>query len=200
MHESVSKETVRDRVIQTVLILSTLAISWLGMMVVHEFGHVLFGWLGGGIVSRVVLSPLEFSRTEMQKNPHPLFEAWGGALFGSILPLVMALVWRRSRWSAWYVFQFFAGLCLITNGIYLAVVSFIPNAADPGDLMRNGSPQWILVVFGIIAFPLGLFLWNRLGVHFGLGEARGKVNGRVTMAVFALLIVLVLIEAVTYGG
>jgi hypothetical protein len=87
-----------------------------------------------------------------------------------------------------------------SGSIYLAVVSFIPNAADPGDLMRNGSPQWILVVFGIIAFPFGLFLWNRLGVHFGLGEARGKVNGRVTMAVFALLIVLVLIEAVTYGG
>ena len=78
-------------------------------------------------------------------------------------------------------------LCLVTNGIYLAVVSFIPNAADPGDLMRNGSPQWILVAFGTIAFPLGLFLWNRLGVNFGLGQARGKVNGRVAIAVFVLL-------------
>jgi len=170
------------------------------MMVVHEFGHVLFGWLGGGIVARVVLSPLEFSRTDMQKNPHPLFEAWGGALVGSILPLLIAVVFRQFRWPAWYVFQFFAGLCLVTNGIYLAIVSFIPNAADPGDLMRNGSPQWILVAFGIIAFPLGLFLWNRLGIHFGLGNARGKVNGRIAIAVFALLAVLVLVEAVTYAG
>ncbi|HVV73999.1 MAG TPA: hypothetical protein VHI52_21270 [Verrucomicrobiae bacterium] len=197
---NISKATARDRAVQTVLILSTLTISWLGMMVVHEFGHVVFGWLGGGIVARVVLSPLEFSRTEMQKNPHPLFEAWGGALVGSILPLLIALVFRRFRLPAWYVFQFFAGLCLITNGIYLAVVSFIPNAADPGDLMRNGSPQWILVVFGIITFPLGLFLWNGLGVHFGLGDARGKVNGRVAIAVFALLVALVLVEAVTYTG
>ncbi len=197
---NVSKATARDRTVQTVLIFSTLAISWLGMMVVHEFGHVLFGWLGGGSVARVVLSPLEFSRTEMQKNPRPLFEAWGGALVGSILPLMIAGVWRRFRWPAWYVFQFFAGLCLITNGIYLAVVSFIPNAADPGDLMRNGSPQWILVGFGIISFPLGLFLWNRLGMHFGLGDARGKVNGRVAMAVFALLVALAIIEALTYAG
>jgi hypothetical protein len=191
---------IRDRAAQAVLIFCTLAISWLGMMVVHEFGHVLFGWLSGGIVARVVLSPLEFSRTDMQKNPHPLFEAWGGAIVGSVLPLMTSLLWRRFRWPAWYVFQFFAGFCLIANGIYLAVVSFIPNAADPGDMMRNGSPQWILVVFGAIAFPLGLFLWNGLGVQFGLGDARGKVGGRVAVSVFVLLLVLVFAEVLTYAG
>jgi len=52
------------------------------MMVVHEFGHVLFAWSSGGAVSRVVLSPLEFSRTDLQKNLHPLFVASGWALVG----------------------------------------------------------------------------------------------------------------------
>jgi hypothetical protein len=192
--------TIRDRSIQTVLIFSTLAISWLGMMVVHEFGHVLFGWVSGGIVSRVVLSPFEFSRTDMQNNPHPLLESWGGALMGSILPLLIWLLWRRFCWPAWYVFQFFAGFCLVANGIYLAVVSFIPNAADPGDMMRNGSRQWILVAFGVIAFPVGPFLWNRLGIHFGLSNAKGKVSGRVAIVIFAALVALVLIEALTYAG
>jgi len=183
-----------------VLICSTLAISWLGMMVVHEFGHVLFGWVSGGIVARVVVSPFECSRTDMQKNPHPLFEAWGGALVGSVLPFVVSILWRWLRWPAWYFFQFFAGLCLITNGVYLALVSFIPNAADPGDIMQNGSPQWILVVFGLIAFPIGLFLWNGLGIHFGFGIARGKANSRVAVTVFVALLLLVIIEEITYAG
>src|ERR1044071_1688529 len=170
------------------------------MMVVHEFGHVLFAWMSGGHVARVVLSPLEFSRTDMQRNPHPLFVAWGGALVGSILPLLLSLIWRRLRWPGWYVFQFFAGYCLVANGIHLGVVSFIANSADPSEMMSNGSPQWVLTVFGITAFPLGLFLWNRLGTHFGMGESRGKVSGRIAFAVFTALFTLVVVEVVTYAG
>jgi len=151
-------------------------------------------------VARVVLSPIEFSRTDLQKNPNPLLVVWGGPLVGSILPIIISVLWRRLRWPGWYVLQFFAGLCLITNGVYLTVVSFIPNAADPCEMMRNGSPQLTLVAFGMITFPLGLFLWNRLGVHFGLGDARGKVNGRVAIAVFVMLVALVITEALTYAG
>src|SRR5437899_1075551 len=73
----------QGRAIQLLLIASTLAVSWLGMMVVHEFGHVLFAWLSGGTVARVVLSPLEFSRTDLEKNQHPLFVAWGARLLVS---------------------------------------------------------------------------------------------------------------------
>jgi hypothetical protein len=35
------------RVHQIVLIVSTLVFSWLGMMAVHEAGHVLAAWLTG---------------------------------------------------------------------------------------------------------------------------------------------------------
>ena len=56
--------------------------SWLGMMVIHEIGRVLLAWSSGGAVSRVVLGPLAFSRSELPKNPHPLFVASGGALVG----------------------------------------------------------------------------------------------------------------------
>src|ERR1043166_7017469 len=132
---SVSAARVRDRTLQFVLIVSTLAISWLGMMVVHEFGHVLFGWSSGARVARVSLSPLEFSRTDMQKYPHALFVAWGGALIGSVLPRFVSRSWCRLQWPAWFVIRFFAGFCLVANGIYLGVVSFIPNAADPGDMI-----------------------------------------------------------------
>src|SRR3954447_26780702 len=116
------------RALQIILIVSTLGLSWLGMMVVHEFGHVLFAWMSGGSVARVVLSPLEFSRTELQINPHPLFVAAGGAVVGVILPVMVSGAWRIRRWPGWYVFQFFTGFCLVANGIYIGVVSFIPNA------------------------------------------------------------------------
>ena len=33
--------TVRERSFQAALIISTLALAWLGMMADHEFGHVL---------------------------------------------------------------------------------------------------------------------------------------------------------------
>ncbi len=50
----------QDRIFQLLLVVSTLALSWLGMMVVHEFGHAALAWLSGGSVARVVLGPLEF--------------------------------------------------------------------------------------------------------------------------------------------
>src|SRR5204863_7593615 len=116
------------------------------------------------------------------------------------IPPLISMLWRHLRWPAWYVLQFFAGFCLVANGVYLGVVSFVPNAADPGDLMREGCPQWVLVTFGIMAFPLGLFVWNGLGSHFGLGEARGKVSARVALTVFTVLLALVGIELLTYAG
>src|SRR3954451_16268416 len=43
---------------QVVLISSLLPLSWLGMMAVHEAGHVVAAWLTGGKIVRVVLYPL----------------------------------------------------------------------------------------------------------------------------------------------
>ena len=56
-----------------VLIVATGALSWLAMMIVHEFGHVLHAWFSGANVVKVVLHPLAISRTDVAPNPHPLF-------------------------------------------------------------------------------------------------------------------------------
>jgi len=181
------------RLFQTLLILSILLVSWLGMMIVHEFGHVLAAWVSGGTVARVVLHPLEFSRTDLALNPHPLFVASGGAVIGTVLPLCLLWVAKWKRLSVAYLFQFFAGLCLIANGIYLSVASFL-RAADAGDLMRYGTPQWILILFGFVTVPWGIFLWNNLGPHFGLGAAGGRVSQRTAMGTFILLIFVIVIE------
>ena len=66
------------RFFQAFLILSLVCLSWLGMMVVHECGHALNGWLSGGTVTGVLLHPLMISMTQVYPNPHPNFERWGG--------------------------------------------------------------------------------------------------------------------------
>src|SRR5260221_11134141 len=73
---------------QVLLILSFITFSWLGFMVVHEFGHVFAAWLTGGSVSRVFLHPLQISWTPLAHNPHPRIVAWGGPVFGSLAPPV----------------------------------------------------------------------------------------------------------------
>ena len=64
------------------LVVAVFVVSWLGMMWVHELGHVVNAWLCGGHVERVVLHPLRFSRTDLLVNPHPLVvrgAGWCGA-------------------------------------------------------------------------------------------------------------------------
>ena len=49
---------------------------------------------------------------------------------------------------------------------------------DAGDLLRYGAPRWSLIAFGLACVPCGLYLWHGLGPHYGLGEAKGRVDRR----------------------
>ena len=145
------------------------AASWLGMMVVHESGHVLHAWFSGGRVARVVLHPLVFSRTDLSENPHPLFVAWGGVVWGCVLPLVLAAVGRACRFRFAFLIRFFAGLCLVANGAYLATSLLMP-VGDSEDLLTLGAPLWTLVGAGAFMAAGGFAMWNRIGVEFGFGD------------------------------
>jgi len=79
------------------------------------------------------------------------------------------------------------------HGIYLGVLSFM-NAADAGDLMRHGTPHWVLVLFGFVTVPLGFLLWNGLGPHYGLGQSAGEVSRRDAIVTFILLLAVIIIE------
>src|SRR5947208_3221822 len=128
--------TAMHRVFQGLLVASVVAFSWFAMMAVHEFGHVLHAWFTGGRVSRVVLNPLEFSRTDVSLNPDPLFVAWGGAVWGVLIPLVVFLAARHLVPRYAYLAQFFAGFCLVANGAYLLGAALLP-AADAEGLLRH---------------------------------------------------------------
>src|SRR5262245_54979274 len=177
------------RLPQVMLIASTLLGSWLGMQAVHESGHVLAARLSGGRVARVVLYPLTISRTDLAENPSPLLVVWAGPLLGAALPLAMWAVGAALRLPGVYVLRFFAGLCLLANGLYIAVGSF-DRVGDCGVMLRHGSEAWQLWLFGAATAPFGLWLWHRQGPHFGLGQARGRVDRRVAYASLGICIAL----------
>ncbi len=184
----------RRRAYQVLLIASFLPLCWLGMLVVHELGHVMGAFITGGRVSQVVLYPLELSRTDLAHNPRPGIVAWSGPLIGVLLPLVLLALFRLARLPGQYLARFFAGFCLIANGAYLGGGAW-SGAGDAGDLLRTGTPFGILIAFGVVTVPAGLFLWHGLGESFGLGQARGRVDSRAALLSFGLLVLTVVVLA-----
>jgi hypothetical protein len=185
-----------ERFVQFILMVSILCLSWLGMMIVHESGHVLMAWAGGERIGKVVLHPLAISRTDTSHERHPLLVIWGGAVLGSLIPLCAWALVKVFRLRFVYLFQFFAGFCLIANGCYPGVGTFF-NVGDAGDLARYGCHRWLMLLFGLVCVPTGLFLWNGLGPHFGLGEAGGKVDRKAALATLGLVLVIVIVEVLT---
>ena len=96
-----------------------LILSWFGMQAVHESGHVVAAWASGGRVDRVVLVPWSISRTDLAFNPLPLIVAWGGPLVGTLAPLAAWLMTRVLHLPGRFLLRFFAGFCLVANGVYI---------------------------------------------------------------------------------
>ncbi|QOV88882.1 hypothetical protein [Humisphaera borealis] len=135
--------------------------SWLAFLAVHELGHVLHALWSGATGIRVDLPLFGFSRTNIASNPSPLFVAWGGVIWGTLLPLLLLLVIPRRWFTTRRYCQAFAGLCLIGNGAYLGI-GWIDRVGDAGDLMRRGTSHWVLVSAGLPMVTLGLWQWHRL--------------------------------------
>ncbi len=179
---------------QVILIATFIPFCWLAFMAVHELGHVVAGWSTGGTVTKVVVHPLAISRTDVSPNPHPLIVVWAGPLLGVILPMVIWGIFWAAKLPGDYLARFFAGFCLIANGAYIAAGSF-GQIADAGDMLRHGSPIWLLWLFGFVSVPIGLLLWHGLGPKFGLGNASGQVDPWAAFISLAMLVILVVATA-----
>ncbi|MAT13882.1 MAG: hypothetical protein CMJ46_01270 [Planctomyces sp.] len=175
------------------LVVPLLLLSWLGMMIVHESGHIVLAWMTGGTVEKVVLHPLAISRTDVSPNPRPLAVVWGGPVMGVLVPLAS---WGIASWSVpgiAYLLRFFAGFCLVANGLYLGIAP-LDAVGDSRELLRLGASIWSLVLFGAISTGAGFLLWNRQGEHFGLGESPRPIPRAHIWGVASLLAVVFVAE------
>jgi len=181
--------TIGDRVHQVLLLISLLLLSWLGMMTVHELGHVFGALMTGGQIERVVLHPLKFSRTDVRPNPSPHLVAWLGPIIGIVLPAIAAALAHYFRFTKAYLLKFFAGFCLIANGVYLGIGSF-EAIGDAGDLLSHGTPQYVLVCFCIITVGAGFWLWHHISPAFGFGKNPKPTQCADTYLALTLLVCL----------
>lgn len=176
------------RPLPIVFVAAALSAAWLGMTALHELGHVLNAWLSGGHVTSVELPPRGLGHTLVSPNPHPQFVAWGGACWGSVLSMTPMLFTRRRALVQWFA-RFFAGMCLIANGVYVGLGGFFGDrngADDAHELLRQGAPVWQLVVFGALAMAAGLAVWHRLGPRIGLSRAADEAGWK-TLAVLVFV-------------
>jgi hypothetical protein len=98
------------------LIAGLIVTCWLGMMLVHETGHMLGAVLSGGGLIHLEWPVWGYSRTEVSPNPHPLLVAWAGPLCGAVFPLIASLSLRLGKRRS-LVAEIFSAFCLLANGV-----------------------------------------------------------------------------------
>jgi hypothetical protein len=133
---------------------------WIAMMAVHELGHVLGALATGGNVVQVTLPLFGFSRTDVDPNPYRRVEVWSGPVLGASLPLIVWALLRQTRFGP--ILQAFASWCLVANGAYVGV-GWIERSGDAGELVRLGTPRWLMIAFGVVCASAGLYLWHLMG-------------------------------------
>lgn len=159
------------------------------MMGAHELGHVVGAVASGGRVTNVLLVLDSFSRTDVDPNPNPMAVVWAGPLVGVMLPVLLWLIVKPMWCEGGVLFRFWAGLCLVVNGVYIGGGTF-GRVGDAGEMITLGSPEWALWVFGGVCVATGLGLWNGLGKKFGISRGGQRPTWRVFAASAGLLILV----------
>lgn len=156
-------------------------VSWYGMLWCHELGHALAAVLIGASPVSISVPLLGFSHTDIGVWPRPVVVVWSGPIFGSLVPLVFALILaalqkpllrvggpamqKRCLQIAW----FFAGFNLIANGAYIGL-GWIDRIGDTGELLDAGHTPAPLIIFGCLTGTSGLACWHQLGPRLGLSS------------------------------
>lgn len=127
-----------------------LASSWVAMTFLHELGHVIGGWLGGGRLVDYELAPWHLPYSLHTPDPHPRLTLWAGPLFGVIAPVLAALI-IRCNWAT-----FIADFCLLANGCYLALAWLSGDRLlDTPRMLAAGIRPFEIVAFCAITIGIG---------------------------------------------
>jgi hypothetical protein len=150
---------------RVVRIVGLLIASWCVMAVVHESGHVICGWLGGGTLRDADLVPWSLPYSRFDPDPRPLLTCWGGPVLGVLVPLSLAAA-ARQHWL-WFIAYF----CLLANGAYLAV-AWVSGGQhlDTQRLLHHGAHPLSVVAFSAVAIAGGYVGFRRECVRLLFGE------------------------------
>jgi hypothetical protein len=169
-----------------ILVAGLVPTCWLGMMLVHECGHMLAAVITGGTVARLEFPLWGFSRTDVSPDPHPLLVTWAGPLAGVALPLLNALIWRTARRPS-ILAGIFSGFCLLANGAYLGAGS-LAQVGDTAEILKHAGTLWTLRVVGLFLMTAGLVQWYLLGPALGIPRT-GKPQALFATTLGAVLLI-----------
>ncbi|HAI10590.1 MAG TPA: hypothetical protein DCM28_02725 [Phycisphaerales bacterium] len=189
MNEPTSNPGPTSLMHQLMMLIGLCIANWLAMMLIHELGHILGALVTGGQVNQLIWHPLVLSRTDVLPNPSPLIVVWAGPLLGVILPIIITALTRWLYRPACYIAVFFTGFCLLANGLYLGL-GWIDQIGDAGTMQTHGTPIWIMICFGLLCIPSGLYLWHRVSQQVGLSRTK-HARVQPTHARLVLIIALV---------
>ena len=133
-----------------------LVASWCVMTVVHEMGHIVCGWAGGGTLQEADVAPWGLPHSSFDPDFRPLLTLWGGPILGVLVPLAVAASVRRG-W-AWFI----ASFCLLANGSYLATAWISGERyLDTPRLLAHGAHPATIVVYCAMTLSVGYVGFRR---------------------------------------
>ncbi len=147
---SETSPTRRVRSSQLAWFLILLVVAWLVMTVSHELGHIVADVCCGGTLQSYSLSPITLPYSIFNPDPSPLVPLWCGPLLGVLTPFVLALIFRKRE------FWFVAYLCILANGLYLAVAWVSGDRyLDTPKLLEHGAWPASVLAFCVITIIVG---------------------------------------------
>jgi hypothetical protein len=149
-----------------------LTASWCVMTFVHESGHVVCGWCGGGQLQEADLAPWGLPYSRFEPDPHPLLTLWGGPVIGAMLPLVIAAI-AKQRWL-WFIAYF----CLLANGGYLATAWISGERfLDTPRLLHHGAHPATIAAFCVVTISAGYYGFRKECTHLLSADKRIQPDG-----------------------
>ena len=157
---------------RVVVLVALLAASWCVMTLVHESGHVLCGWIGGGQLQEADLAPWGLPYSRFEPDPHPLLTLWGGPVIGAVLPLVAAAI-AKQRWL-WFIAYF----CLVANGGYLATAWISGERfLDTPRLLHHGAHPATIAAFCVATIAAGYYGFRKECIRLLSAEQKIHADG-----------------------
>ena len=116
-------------------------------------------------------------------------------MLGELIPLAAMGLARAARWRGAYLVRFFAGYCCVANGAYIGAAS-LQEIGDAYPMLLFGSKPWHLWLFGLVSLAVGLWIWNGLGEHFGIGPRARRIETRHAVTMLIVLVAIVGAETI----